>query len=59
MYCLTFISCVGKLTNRHYPLWSLPGFGPGVVIAVAWVTAVAQVQFLTWELPHAMKAAKK
>ena len=53
MYCLTFISCVGKLTNRHYPLWSLPGFGSGVVIVVAWVAAVTQVQFLTWELPHA------
>ena len=31
---------------------------PVVVTAVAWVTAVVQVQSLAWEIPHAMGAAK-
>ena len=30
-----------------------------VLSLVAWVTAVAQVWFLAWELPHAMHVAKK
>lgn len=29
------------------------------VTAPVWVTSVAQVQSLDWELPHAMAAAKK
>lgn len=35
------------------------GKGPGVVTAVAQVTAVVGVHSLAWELPHAMCAAKK
>ena len=30
----------------------------GIVTAAAWVTAVAQVQFLAQELPHAMGAPR-
>ena len=32
------------------------GSGSGVVAAVAQVTAMVWVQFLAWELPHAMNA---
>ena len=35
------------------------GWGPGVVTAMARVTAVAQVQFLAGELPPAMGVAKE
>ena len=41
--------------------WEFPGGsvgkGPGIVTAVALVRAVAQVQPLAWELPHAAGAA--
>ena len=33
--------------------------GFSVVTAVAWVTALAQVRPLAWELLHAMRVAKK
>ena len=33
--------------------------GSGIVTAAAWVTAVAQVQSLARELPHATGEAKK
>ena len=35
------------------------GEGSGVVTAVAWVTAVARVQALAWELLHVAGMAKK
>ena len=31
---------------------------PGIVTVAASITAVAQVQFLAWKLPHATGAAK-
>ena len=40
------------------PLW-LSGLGSSVVTTVAWVTAVAQVQSMAQEVPHASGAAKK
>ena len=43
--------------------WEFPGgavdSGSGVVTAVVWITAVARVQSLTQELPHAVGIAKK
>ena len=35
------------------------GYGSGIVTAVALVTAVAWIQSLVWEFPHAMNMAKK
>ena len=35
------------------------GSGPGIVTVAPLVAAVAQVQSLAWELPHATGAAKK
>ena len=35
------------------------GQGSGIITAVDRVSAILQVGFLTWELPHAMIAAKK
>ena len=35
------------------------GEGSGIVTTVALVTAEAWVRSLAWELPHAMKVAKK
>ena len=33
--------------------------GSGVATAASWVTAVARIQFLAWELPYAVGAAIK
>ena len=33
--------------------------GPGIAIAGVYVTAMAQVQSLAWELPYAMSMAMK
>ena len=35
------------------------GEGSGIVIAVAWVTALVQVQFLGQEFPYALAIAKR
>ena len=35
------------------------GSGSCIAIAVAWVTAVAEVRYLAWELPRATGLAKK
>ena len=35
------------------------GKGFSIAAAVAWVTAVAQIQYLAWELPHAVGPAIK
>ena len=35
------------------------GWGSGVVTAAAWISAMAQVQSLAWELLHTMGIAKK
>ena len=35
------------------------GYGSSIVTAATWVTAVAQVQPLAQELPHATGVAKK
>ena len=45
----------------HYygaPLW-LSRIRPGIVSAVTQVAAVASIQSLAWELPHATGAEKK
>ena len=35
------------------------GEGSGIVIAVAWVTALVEVQFLGQEFPYALAIAKR
>ena len=35
------------------------GYGYSIVTAAAWIAAVAQVQSLAWELPHAAGVTKK
>ena len=39
--------------------WWLSGLRISIVTAVAQVPAVAQIQFLAWELPHAVGVAKQ
>ena len=46
-----------KPGSQGVPLW-FSGLG-SIVNAVAWVTAVARVQSLVWELPHSASVAKK
>ena len=41
------------------PQTGLVGWGPIVATAIAWVTAVAQVQSLASELPYAMGMAER
>ena len=38
--------------ESEVPLWH-SGLRIGIVTAAAWIAAVAQVQSLAWELPHA------
>ena len=51
---------LGLIIRKHHRkfLCAAPVQGSGIVTAVAWVTAVARVQSLAWELPDAMGMAK-
>ena len=38
---------------------STDGWGSGSATAVAWISAVAQIQSLAWELPYAARVEQK
>ena len=42
------------VANIEFPI----AVGSGIVTAMTWVTAVAQVRSLAWELPHVVDVAK-
>ena len=56
---LNFI-CVVSIFRKSSPAarW-VKDPAPGIVIAAAWVSTVAQVQSLAWKHPHAMGMGKK
>ena len=56
---VTPFKCFSKSEHEKEFSCGRVGYGSSIVTAVAWITALAQVQFLAPELSHAVGMAKK